>query len=483
MQNHSIRRKVKQYCLVLSFVFTFILISASAVFCQTNPGEVLYKKFSELSRTKGDITLFQLINEQARDLDWDKASEETFTGNLRLIHAAEQKGPLEKKKLYLLRELEGKIYILMLPKDTAQLEPDADSFYAGIDDMLQSRMIFNIKVQETIIGGESYTFARFIAQPFQGKLDKIFRISIVLMLFFVMIGMGMTLTVKDFTLVFQKPKGIIIGEILQFGLMPSIALLIGHVLGFYEHYPFIFVGMILVTTIPGGVTSNLMTYYAKGDLALSISMTSFSTVLSLFFTPLLLGLYCANVPEVAIPVKTIVGTIIILVIVPLFIGMIVRGKWEKFATKATPFFSLLGIISLLFIMIFGVLSNLHVFTDVNRYGVKFYSMVFSLTMLGMIFGALIPKIFGINNYQIRAISLESGLRNVSLAMAIAILIQDIMGDFHSSMFVVSGIFGLMMYIAGLFSIFLFKKIFPVDDPDFFSDSDKPGLAIDSSDEA
>ena len=84
---------------------------------------------------------------------------------------------------------------------------------------------------------------------------------------------------------------------------------LGHLLGFYQQYPFIFVGMILITAIPGGVTSNLMTYYAKGDLALSISLTSFSTVLSIVFTPLMLSLYCANMPEVTIPVKIVIQTI------------------------------------------------------------------------------------------------------------------------------------------------------------------------------
>ena len=86
--------------------------------------------------------------------------------------------------------------------------------------------------------------------------------------------MGLTLTIKDFALVFTNPRGIILGELLQFGLMPLIAFGLGHLFGYYEAYPFVFVGMILVMVTPGGVTSNLMTYYAKGDLALSISMTS-----------------------------------------------------------------------------------------------------------------------------------------------------------------------------------------------------------------
>ncbi len=281
------------------------------------------------------------------------------------------------------------------------------------------------------------------------------------MLFFVMLGMGLTLTMKDFKIVFQKPKGMLTGAILQWAVMPLVAVGLGRMLGFYDAYPFVFVGMVLIAVSPGGVTSNLMTYYAKGDVALSISLTSFSTVLSLFFTPLLLTFYCANVPEVNIPVKMVVQTIIILVIVPLAVGMSICKRWPNFAKKATPFFSALGVIALLFLIGAGLLGNLDMFSDTERYGFAFYSMVFVLTLSGMLLGAVIPKLIGINNYQTRAISLETGLRNASLAMALALLIQDYMGDFYSSMFFTSAIFGLWMYVAGFLSIAIYKKLLPI----------------------
>ena len=110
----------------------------------------------------------------------------------------------------------------------------------------------------------------------------------------------------------------------------------------------------------------LMTLFL-GDLALSISLTSFSTVLSLFFTPFLLALYCQNIPEVSLPLVMVIQTIAVLVILPLAIGMAIRGKWQHFAEKATPIFSALGIVAVLFIMIAGVLSNLDKFADVERY--------------------------------------------------------------------------------------------------------------------
>ncbi len=434
------------YAFLLSMIFTLSLNA------EILSGEQLYRKLQNVSRDSGDITLFEKLNRESRSLDWAEAEETEFDGNLRLLRSDKIK---EKEDLFLIRNISGEIYILSIPEEE-------HVYYSNLDDMLQDKLTFKIKTVQGKINGETYLFAKLTDKPVQAFLDRIFKISIVLMLFFVMIGMGLTLAIKDFALIFKQPKGIIFGTVLQFGLMPFVAVGIGRLLGFYESYPFIFVGMILVTSTPGGATSNLMTYFAKGDLALSISLTSFSTVLSLVFTPLLLTLYCSNVPDVNMPVKIIVVTILFLVLLPLIIGMSIKYKWEKFAEKATPFFSTLGIIALLFIIIAGVISNLHVFADTARHGVKFYSTVFSLTLLGMIFGIVLSKLAGINNYQTRAISIEIGIRNVSLSMVIALLIQDYMGDFHSSMFVTSGIFGLCMYIAGAILIQYYKKLLPVD---------------------
>ena len=454
-------------------VFSFMILSISlpaAGFANDGTDEALYRKLSGIAIGKGDSSLFDSLNNNARNGDWDPAAETKFVGNLRILKGARKETAGGETPIYLLRKLSGEIYILALPADPLARAQDADSPYAGLDGISGDKMVFNVKTMHATVDGQAYKFARLTARPEQMQLDRLFKICIILMLFFVMVGMGMTLTFKEFALVFIKPRGIILGEILQFGLMPFLAMCLGRLLGFYEQYPFIFVGMILITAIPGGVTSNLMTYFAKGDLALSISLTSFSTVMSIVFTPLLLALYCADMPEITIPVKIVVQTILILVIIPLIAGMAIRGKWQAFAEKATPFFSALGIIALLFLIIAGVLSNLHAFADTARYGFKFYMTIFSLTMLGMLFGILFSKLFRIENYQTRAISLETGLRNSALAMTIALLLQDAMGDFYSSMFVTSGLFGLIMYLAGVISIFLYKPLLPVSENTGGSDS-------------
>lgn len=150
--------------------------------------------------------------------------------------------------------------------------------------------------------------------------------------------MLISLTSKDFSILFRKLKGFIIGEILQFGIMPLIAVALGYLTGFQENFPYILVGVILITATPGGVRSNLITHYAKGDVALSVALTSVSTILSIIFVPLLLSAYCANIPDVQVPVKMIALTIIVLVLIPQGIGMLFRGWREKLAKKLIPVF-------------------------------------------------------------------------------------------------------------------------------------------------
>ncbi len=220
-------------------------------------------------------------------------------------------------------------------------------------------------------------------------------------------------------------------------------------------------GLVLIMVTPGGTVSNLMTYFAKGDLALSVSLTSFSTVLSIFFTPMLLTFYCSMVTDVPIPTGFIMQIIFGLVLVPLAIGMLINNRWPVMAEKAVPYFSRLGFIALIFIIGAGVLTNLEKFADTDRYGLVEYLYLFGLSFAGLLLGMIIPKLLRINNYQTRALSMENGLRNTVLAMTISILLEDIVGDFHSSMFAISAFYGVGMYIWGLTFIYIFKRFLPL----------------------
>ena len=436
-------------------------LAAEGEAARTLAGEELYRAIRGAARGQGPgPALFDALRHASSAVEWDGAEAGSFLGHIRLLKT---EGPEAAKELFLVRELSGKVYVLALPDDAGAIAAGSGSPYAGLRDLVKYKLSFRLQIASRVVDGVRYEFVRLAEPPERQLLDRLFFIAIVLLLFLVMVGMGLTLTTKDFALVFKKPKGMIVGPVLQFGLLPLIAMALGRAAGFYETYPFIFLGLILVAASPGGVTSNLMTYLGKGDVALSVSLTALCTVLSLVFTPLLLTLYGSNIPDFSIPVMDVVKTMLILVIVPLFVGMFVRAKAEGFARRAEKPFALLGVVALLFLIIVGIWSNLDKFADTNRYGFKFYAVIFLLTLLGMVLAGGISKALGINNYQTRAISLEVGLRNASLSMTIALLLQDQMGDFSSSMFFASGIFGLWMYFAGALTIYGFKKVLPVDE--------------------
>ena len=326
--NLQTQRKIKsnlyKYILSLSI---FFLVFSSTVYGNDNSGETFYKYLSSLANN-GDNSLIEKLNTTSRDLDWDNAESIKFKGNLRFLTSVKQ-GNADQTKLFLIRSTDGSIFILTIPDRSS-------TDFQNLEELIKNKLYFDIKVLDADLDNVKYKFAQFITLPMQPAFDKIFKMMIILMLFLIMVGMGLTLTGKDFTVLISKPKGIIIGEVLQFGIMPLIAVALGYIMGFHENYPYIYVGMILITATPGGVTSNLMTHYAKGDVALSVSLTSLSTVLSIFFVPLLLNAYCANIPDVKVPTNTIALTIIVLVIVPLGIGMLFRKLNESLAKKLIP---------------------------------------------------------------------------------------------------------------------------------------------------
>jgi len=436
--------------LVAAFVFIITLAGAAVAAGPSSQGEELYKHLSEKIINEGNAAFLDGLNARSIALNWSAAKKAEITGNLRILRLKTAKDMEESRALYFIRSGAGDIYVVS-PRPGETRTP------AEYKKISENKMNFAL---ETITGdyeGRTYTFARIAGDPTASAFDRIFKISIVLMLFFVMVGMGLTLRISDFTVVFRRPLGIILGVILQYGLMPLVALGMSHLFGYYHAFPFIYMGLILATASPAGVTSNLLTHFAKGDLALSVSLTSISTVLALFCTPLLLKLYGSGGAGASVPAGLIAQTIVVLVIVPLAVGMTVRARFEKFALKAAPIFSVLGIITVLFIMVTGVAGNLSALMDTERYSLSFYFAPLTLALIGMLAAVIVARIFRISPKQIKSLAFEAGVRNSSLSMTLAILIQDQIGDFFSSLFIVNGVYGLEMYIAGFLFIFLFKR--------------------------
>ena len=149
--------------------------------------EALYRKLSGIAIGQDDSPLFDRLNNDSRNMAWDRAAETEFVGNLRILKSIREETAGSSARIYLLRKLTGELYILSLPADPSARAEDADSPYAGLDGISGSKMVFKVKTMRATVDGEAYKFAKLTARPEQMKLDRIFKICIILMLFFVMV--------------------------------------------------------------------------------------------------------------------------------------------------------------------------------------------------------------------------------------------------------------------------------------------------------
>jgi bile acid transporter len=236
---------------------------------------------------------------------------------------------------------------------------------------------------------------------------------IALLLVVLMFGMGATLTVQRFRDVAASPRALLIGLASQFGWMPLLAFLLARVLELPQEAA---LGLIIMGTCPGGTTSNMFAYYARADVALSVSMTAASKLASVVLMPLCLWIYARPVAgAVAIPYGDIIKTLLVL-LVPVALGMTLRRKYgEGFAHKAEKTGSLAGLITLLLLVVISVVRNGAAFAHIT---VNMYAAAMLLGSLGMVLGDLAARAARLPQPQRRAVSFETGIQNSPLAFAV-----------------------------------------------------------------
>lgn len=178
----------------------------------------------------------------------------------------------------------------------------------------------------------------------------------------IMFGMGMALRIADFRIVFSRPKDVIIGCVAQFTIMPLLALALSHLFSLDEALA---IGVVLVGCCPGGTASNVITYLAKGDLALSVGMTATSTILAPVLTPLLVWLLVGK--SVDVNVLGMLQSILWVVILPIVAGLIVKSIWPKFTEKATAYLPTVSSLTIAFIVLIIIAANAQKFAY-GRYG-------------------------------------------------------------------------------------------------------------------
>lgn len=231
------------------------------------------------------------------------------------------------------------------------------------------------------------------------------------LLMIVMFGMGLTLKFEDFKVVFTRPKDIIIGTVAQFTIMPLLAFLLSMI---FKLPPELAVGVILVGTCPGGTSSNVMTYLAKGDVPLSVGMTSVSTILAPIATPLLTLLYAGQ--KVDVNAVNMFISIVQVVIIPIGLGFIINKFFHKFTNhikEILPLISVLAIVSIVAAVVSANSSRL------MQVGYLIIIVVMLHNCLGYLLGFIVAKALRLNNAKCKAISIEVGMQNSGLASSLA----------------------------------------------------------------
>ena len=227
----------------------------------------------------------------------------------------------------------------------------------------------------------------------------------------VMFGMGMTLKLSDFKVVFTKPKAVITGILSQFIIMPLLAFLLVKI---FNLDPALAVGVILVGSCPGGTSSNVMTYLAKGDVALSVGMTACTTILAPVVTPalvLLLGGKTINVSYVSM-----LMSIVQVVLVPIVLGFVINHFFEKFAQACAKVLPLVSVIAICLIIMAVVAANA---AKIMTVGWLIVVVVMLHNLCGYALGYGVGKVLGLSRDQMRTLSIEVGMQNSGLATSLA----------------------------------------------------------------
>ena len=227
----------------------------------------------------------------------------------------------------------------------------------------------------------------------------------------VMFGMGMTLKLSDFKVVFTKPKAVITGILSQYIIMPLLAFLLVKI---FNLDPALAVGVILVGSCPGGTSSNVMTYLAKGDVALSVGMTACTTILAPVVTPalvLLLGGETINVSYVSM-----LMSIVQVVLVPIVLGFVINHFFEKFAQACAKVLPLISVIAICLIIMAVVAANA---AKIMTVGWLIVVVVMLHNLCGYALGYGVGKVLGLSRDQMRTLSIEVGMQNSGLATSLA----------------------------------------------------------------
>ncbi|MFK3867602.1 bile acid:sodium symporter family protein [Psychrobacter faecalis] len=258
-------------------------------------------------------------------------------------------------------------------------------------------------------------------------------------LFLIMMGMGLTLVTNDFKRVLKYPKAVGIGLTNQLILLPIIGFALANIMPLRPEYA---VGVMLLVLCPGGTTSNLFTYLAKGDVALSVTMTAIASVITVFTIPIVLSFsliyFMGSGSAFELPVLKTVLTLVLLTIVPISIGMLIKRYAPKVADRSQIYVSRFGVLFLTFLVLFLGYVQRDIIVDAFI-ATGPVSIVLNLSTMAL--GYYSSKWFGLNLAQRTSVTLEVGLQNSTLSIFMAL---TLLSNYDMSM--MPAIYTLVMFL-------------------------------------
>lgn len=272
-----------------------------------------------------------------------------------------------------------------------------------------------------------------------------------LSLVIIMIGMGMSLTITDFRRVLIYPKATLIGLFNQLVMLP----IIGFALASFSNLdPVLAVGLMIIVACPGGVTSNLITHVAKGDIALSVTLTAISSFVTIITIPFILSYSIHHFlgdssASIELPIFDTILQVMVITVIPISIGMTIRYFKPAFADRMDKPMRITSTIIFILVLVGIILANKEILIpSVKKVGL----ITLALNVLTIALGYYSAKIFKLNTAQSISIMIENGIQNGTLAIVIAttILLQN-------EMSIPAAVYSLFMFLSGGIIMWFFGR--------------------------
>jgi BASS family bile acid:Na+ symporter len=270
-----------------------------------------------------------------------------------------------------------------------------------------------------------------------------------LALAFIMFTLGLGLSLADFIQIIKNPKNFFIGLISQLFFLPIVAIAITMIWSLPTE---IAIGLILIAAAPGGVTSNILTSYAKGDVALSISLTAVMSLLSVISIPIVLGISLGLISDQSlgsISLSSIAISMFLIVTLPVLLGMIFRATLSYLTKIIEKWAKTISTLLFVLVLLGAILAERE---NIINYFAQTGLVVLVLNLAMMVLAYYWAKVFGTGKAQQKAIAIECGLQNGTLAIFVGTSV------FGGGLYIIpAATYSLVMYLTSLIFIFIFRK--------------------------